>query len=68
MSNKQSEHLVLSHFLTEWDVTQSFEQVLFSLTNWGDDVVVAQHYDELHPLDLADKMRDLADKVQLMLN
>lgn len=68
MANAQSEHLVLSHFLSEWDDTQSFEQVLFSLVNWGSDVVVAEPYDAVHPLDLADKMRDLADKVQLMLN
>lgn len=47
-----------AHFLDEWPEGDTFEQVIFKVTNWDEAVVVKQDFEELKRPELVARMYD----------
>lgn len=54
----RTELAVVDHFLDEYDEDDTFEQVIFKVTNWDNSVVVKRDYEEYKRPELVAMMWD----------
>lgn len=55
---KRTEFSTCDEFLDEWPEGDTFEQVIFKVTNWDDAVVVKDDFEELRRPELVARMYD----------
>ena len=55
---KRNEFSTCDEFLDEWPEDDTFEQVIFKVTNWDDAVVVKDDFEELKRSELVARMYD----------
>ncbi len=53
-----NERATLARFLCEWPEDETFEQVIFKVTNWDSEVVVKDDFEELRRPELVARMYD----------